>query len=363
MAASEHQPVDEIETYAFGPSWNTDKTKQCVMWTTAFLLDLTDPQFATVPTKSSDPGVQWRCRGSTTSPSRLHWGWGVSGQDVLGRNGCDVYIISSSTRLVLRRACTSYGYAVGLTSRDFLKYIFKYAMNYVSAPGLLGRPRGMAMAVASFARLACVRSPCFSKYAVHQTLSLGPCAVTVHGAPGHNRWGVAEITPCEVTREDLGLSFQFPDTAFCCRVRFKELVACRSSWCLRSQVGLPEVYPRGVGGRWRVAHCSLSSGTFSCCLSSMFSTVPSCPSVVHYLLASARLRARTLYMSRCVSLAVCSVGPSTRHSRLCLLDVLQLDVCCLQSVAALEPTCDSRKLSSTMPHKHTQGTDGVPLSC
>ena len=29
-------------------------------------------------------------------------------------------------------------------------------------------------------------------YAVRQVLSFVPCAVTVHGAPGHNRWGVAE---------------------------------------------------------------------------------------------------------------------------------------------------------------------------
>ena len=28
--------------------------------------------------------------------------------------------------------------------------------------------------------------------AVHQTLSLGPCAVSVNGAAGHNRWGVVE---------------------------------------------------------------------------------------------------------------------------------------------------------------------------
>ena len=38
---------------------------------------------------------------------------------------------------------------------------------------------------------------CSLLYAVHQVLSLGPCTGAVHGAPGHNRWGVVE-TPLPV---------------------------------------------------------------------------------------------------------------------------------------------------------------------
>ena len=35
----------------------------------------------------------------------------------------------------------------------------------------------------------------------------GPCTAAVHGAPGHNRWGVVgDDTPCEDTREDHELS-------------------------------------------------------------------------------------------------------------------------------------------------------------
>ena len=38
---------------------------------------------------------------------------------------------------------------------------------------------------------------CSLLYAVHQMLSLGPCTVAVHGAPGHSRWEVVE-TPVPV---------------------------------------------------------------------------------------------------------------------------------------------------------------------
>ena len=49
MATRQHQPVDEIETYVFSPGWDTDMAQQLVMWATAFLLDLTNPQFRAVP--------------------------------------------------------------------------------------------------------------------------------------------------------------------------------------------------------------------------------------------------------------------------------------------------------------------------
>ena len=44
MGTPEYEPVDEIETYAFSPGWDTDMAKLLVMWPAAFLLDLTDPQ-------------------------------------------------------------------------------------------------------------------------------------------------------------------------------------------------------------------------------------------------------------------------------------------------------------------------------
>ena len=60
------------------------------------------------------------------------------------------------------------------------------------------------MAVASFARL------CFSWNAVHQMLSLVPCAVTVDGAPGRNRWGVAETPlPAKTQGRNMDCLFQF----------------------------------------------------------------------------------------------------------------------------------------------------------
>ena len=43
MATPEHQPVDEIKTYAFSVGWNMGTTQQFVMWATAFLLVWTNP--------------------------------------------------------------------------------------------------------------------------------------------------------------------------------------------------------------------------------------------------------------------------------------------------------------------------------
>ena len=45
-------------------------------------------------------------------------------------------------------------------------------------------PHGTMGLMDWFCRLLC---------AVHQTLSLGPCTVSVNGAAGHNRWGVMEF--------------------------------------------------------------------------------------------------------------------------------------------------------------------------
>ena len=45
-------------------------------------------------------------------------------------------------------------------------------------------------------------------YAVRQVLSFVPCAVTVHQAPGHNRWGVAETPlPAKSQGRNMGCLF------------------------------------------------------------------------------------------------------------------------------------------------------------
>ena len=56
-----------------------------------------------------------------------------------------------------------------------------------------------------------VRSPLLSWNAVHQMLSLVPCVVTVHGAPGHNRWGVAE-TPLPAKSQGRNMDCLFSST-------------------------------------------------------------------------------------------------------------------------------------------------------
>ena len=43
LATLEHQSVDQIETHAFRPGWDTDMAQWLVMWATAFLPDLADP--------------------------------------------------------------------------------------------------------------------------------------------------------------------------------------------------------------------------------------------------------------------------------------------------------------------------------
>ena len=77
-----------------------------------------------------------------------------------------------------------------LLVRDFLEYALKLSLSSAKAPGP-ARDRGR-WPYRSLRSLA-VPLPC----AVQQTLPLGPCTVAAHGAPGHNRWGVAE-TPLPV---------------------------------------------------------------------------------------------------------------------------------------------------------------------
>ena len=80
----------------------------------------------------------------------------------------------------------------------FLEFVYWLFLNFASAPGLSGGRGEMAMAVASSARLAFLRGAvcaCCTQYT--RCCSFGPCTDAVHGAPGHNRWGVVE-TPLPV---------------------------------------------------------------------------------------------------------------------------------------------------------------------
>ena len=51
---------------------------------------------------------------------------------------------------------------------------------------------------------------CRLLHAVHQTFSLAPCTAMVHGAPGDNRWGVAETSlPVKTQGRTLDCPFNF----------------------------------------------------------------------------------------------------------------------------------------------------------
>ena len=114
-----------------------------------------------------------------------------------------MFIVSSSSCSLSR--VTSRLYVVWVRSgayiADFLKYVFKYAMNYVSAPGLPWEAEGRW-------QWRSLRSLALPSFAVHQLLSLVPCAVTVHGTPGHNRWGVVE-TPLPAKSQGRNLDVFF----------------------------------------------------------------------------------------------------------------------------------------------------------
>ena len=90
--------------------------------------------------------------------------------------------------------------------RAFFEYVAIDTLTLLSAPvpsGIEGvRPSWLLGAVGGVCRLL---------YAVHQTLSLGPCTVAARGAPGHNRWGVAETPlPAKTQGRTAGYTFNFP---------------------------------------------------------------------------------------------------------------------------------------------------------
>ena len=83
----------------------------------------------------------------------------------------------------------------------FLKYIFTDALNFEKPLAPMEERRGHGDGCAS---------SLFLSYDVQQICSLGPCTDAVHGAAGHNRWGVAE-TPLLVKTQgrNVGRSCNF----------------------------------------------------------------------------------------------------------------------------------------------------------
>ena len=97
------------------------------------------------------------------------------------RNG-DRHLDGVAILVLLVRCSGTQWYAV---VRVFLEYMDIVALKFAKAPGP-ARSRGGWQ----WRSLRPLALPSFD--AVHQTLSLGPCTVTVNGAAGHNRWGVVE---------------------------------------------------------------------------------------------------------------------------------------------------------------------------
>ena len=80
---------------------------------------------------------------------------------------------------------TAQRYAMVCVVRVFLEYMDKVALKFSRAPDP-ARGRG------GYAPMGADGWVCRLLRAVHQTLSLGPCTVSVNGAANHNRWGVVE---------------------------------------------------------------------------------------------------------------------------------------------------------------------------
>ena len=91
----------------------------------------------------------------------------------------------------------------------FLELAYWDALNYSRAPDLSGGRGGMA-----WRSLRSLALPSF--YAVYQILSLSsvPVKFPVHGAAGHNRWGVVE-TPLPVKTQGRNMDRSFKHVAGC----------------------------------------------------------------------------------------------------------------------------------------------------
>ena len=75
----------------------------------------------------------------------------------------------------------------GTQLRAFLEYMAKHSLNFGRAPDPSG-DRGDMLLIVPWGDGGVCRLLC----AVHKTLSLGPCTVSVNGVAGHIRWGVVE---------------------------------------------------------------------------------------------------------------------------------------------------------------------------
>ena len=105
-----------------------------------------------------------------------------------------------------------YGYGRTAGYMFFLKYILTDALNYGKAPGSHRGAEG-DMAMAALPRCSCLTT--YNSYC-----SLGPCTDAVHGAAGHNRWGVAE-TPLPVKTQGRNLDGSLTFNVYAvCRVAF-----------------------------------------------------------------------------------------------------------------------------------------------
>ena len=95
-----------------------------------------------------------------------------------------------------------------------LEYMDIDALNFAKAPsshrGAEGRWRCLRLLVASFSD---VLHQMVSPWSLYSDSSLSSRLQPL-GSDG-------DVTPCEDTREDFGLSFLLPATTFCCRVAFK----------------------------------------------------------------------------------------------------------------------------------------------
>ena len=114
----------------------------------------------------------------------------------------------------------------------FTEFAHTDAWNYAKAPsshrGAEERWRCLRLLVASFG-------------SIHQILSLGPlCSDSPVSSRPQPLGSVGDDTPCEDTREDVGLSVKLPAT--CCRVA----LMCRCQACNRTAVALVATGPRQV---------------------------------------------------------------------------------------------------------------------
>ena len=78
---------------------------------------------------------------------------------------------------------------------------------------------------------------CRVLYDVHQMLSFGPCTDAIHGAPGHNRSGVAE-TPLPVKSQGRNVDRLLSSRHKCCCRGFFNRMRCLN-WEATTTVGCP----------------------------------------------------------------------------------------------------------------------------